>query len=200
MPTRGRSPRRPLPLFGLPLAANFFTLTKGKARTAPCRKSRSGPVWSAFQARGLRRGRTVPPKSQDGQPRPWSSFSADAAPGDKPPADADACEIAARAEAARCEAGRRSCCKLPAARPARGASGRGRDIPESNTAPSSRADIASVASQSVTEFVEPEKTPRKPAGLCAGASSVSREIYTISRGDVSRGCRARVSRKFRARF
>jgi hypothetical protein len=44
-----------------------------------------------------------------------------------------------------------------------------------------------LASQNVQE-----KRPVKLAGLCAGASSVSREIYTISRGTFPRGQESRV--------
>ena len=51
---------------------------------------------------------------------------------------------AAPAAAARCEAGRRNCCNDPAARFPRAASGRAPDNPDSNTAPSNRADIAFV--------------------------------------------------------
>src|ERR1019366_8761025 len=70
-------------------------------------------------------------------------ISADAAPGDNSRAPVAASGIAARAAADGCEAVSRNCCKALVARPARGASSLARDTPESNTAPSSRADIAS---------------------------------------------------------
>src|SRR5579862_3593481 len=112
------------------------------------------------------------------QPLPLDNVSAGAAPGDSWPTDAAACEDAAREVAARCEAESRSCCRLPAARPARGASARARDIRESNTAPSIRADIASSSlAIRVNRRFRREKRPVKrrdfaPGGLvCQGKST-----------------------------
>jgi len=129
-----------------------------------------------------------------------SRVSAGAAPGGSWPAGADACESAARAVAARCEAVSRSCCRLPAVRPAREANGRARDIRESNTALSNRADIASSSlAVRVNRRFRREERPVKQAGLCSRASSVSRKISTISRGVVSGPGKRRFGREFRAR-
>jgi len=147
MPTRGRSPRRPLPLFRLPF--------EGRARQA-----KRCPTADLIQV----------------------NFSAGAAPGDSRSAYAAACENAARAEAARCGVGHRSYCKFPAASPARGASGRGRDIRGSNTGPSSRADIASLPRSSSVEFVEQEKRPENQRDcapvllVCQGESLLLVEV------------------------
>ena len=135
-------PGRPLSLF--PSRINALLAWKRPERRRSIR-SRSGPVCLCLCSEGLRRGRDRFARTETIQPLPWGKFSAGAAPGDSSPADAGACESAVRAVAARCGAGRRNCCKSPAARPARGASGRARDIPESNTAPSIRADIASLS-------------------------------------------------------
>jgi len=111
-------------------------------------------------------GRDVLAAEVAGDSRSWGrgvvrgSFSADAGPGDSSRAAGVASESAARGAAARCEAARRSCCKIPAAGPPRAASGLARDTPDSNTAPSNRADIASsFASQKKWE------TPRKTGGI-----------------------------------
>lgn len=58
-------------------------------------------------------------------------------------ADAASSEILAATAAEHCATARRSCCKFPAVCPRRAASARARDIPDSNTAPSNPADIAS---------------------------------------------------------
>jgi hypothetical protein len=105
------------------------------------------------------------------------NISADALTGDDPRAAGAASGSAARGAAARYEAARRSCCMCPAASPARAASDPARDTPDSNTAPSNREDIASSRLAKCLE-----RTAPKLAGLCAGPSSVSRGIYTISRG------------------
>ena len=131
------------------------------------------------------------------QPWPVGRFSADAARGDSSIGHGAACGNAAQAEAARCEGERRNCCRFPVEYPGRGANGRARDTPELNTAPSSRADIASlVSSQShlagrkrtrVPASMWNQPRPVELAGLCAVASSVSSGIYTISRGTYARG-------------
>jgi len=116
-------------------------------------------------------------------------------PGDSSPADADAYGSAAQAVAARCEAVRRNCCNDPEARFRRAASGRAPDNPDSNTAPSNRADIAFVclakptapAAEGRTIATEAPRRAKAPklAGLCARGSSESRRIYTISSGAVA---------------
>ena len=63
---------------------------------------------------------------------------------DGSPAHAAASGSAAPGAAVRCEAVRRNCCNDPEARSPRAASGRAPDNPDSNTAPSNRADIAFV--------------------------------------------------------
>ena len=60
------------------------------------------------------------------------------------PAHAAASGSAAPGAAVRCEGVRRNCCNDPEARSPRAASGRAPDNPDSNTAPSNRADIAFV--------------------------------------------------------
>jgi hypothetical protein len=98
-----------------------------------------------------------------GQPLPIGDFSADAAPDDSLRARAAACGIAARAAEAHYEAERRNCCRFPVACPARAASGLAQDIPESNTAPSSRADIAS---SSLTVSMIRRKSNEKRRQVC----------------------------------
>ena len=207
MPTSGRSPRRPLPPFCSPHSNNSVHAAQGKGPKSPD-ELEAVRARSAFKSwRGRRRGRdrvahAPGRRDPDAAVRSRStSVSAGAAPGDSWPADAGACGSAARAVAARCEAVNRSCCKFPAARPARAASSRARDIRESNTAPSNRADIASSSlAVRVNRIFRREKRPVKQAGLCAGRSSVSRGIYTISRGMVSGACDERFSRAFVARI
>jgi hypothetical protein len=109
------------------------------------------------------------------------NLSADARAVDDPRAAGAASGISVREAAARYEAARRSCCMCPAASPARAASDPARDTPDSNTAPSNREDIAS---SRLAKCLRRNATV-KLAGLCAVASSVSREIYTISRGTLS---------------
>jgi hypothetical protein len=160
MPTRGRSPRRPLPLLARP-APRKKHAHQGKARTAPMCSEPCGPgLPLPLKCEGC--GGDEPLRfCRNGQPLPWGKLSGGAAPGDSSPAAAAAYGNAAQAGAARCGAGRRNCCRFPAARPARGASGRARDIPESNTAPSNRADIASVClTVSVSRIGGTGKTPQ----------------------------------------
>lgn len=64
--------------------------------------------------------------------------------GDGSPANAAASGSAVPGAAGRCEAVPRNCCNDPEARFPRAASGRAPDNPDSNTAPSNRADIAFV--------------------------------------------------------
>ena len=116
---------------------------------------------------------------------------------------ADGCSARAAASgsaapeaAARCEAVRRNCCNDPEARFPRAASGRAPDNPDSNTAPSNRADIAFVCLAKPTAPTTEGKAipPKRPdckkrqelAGLCAGGPSESRQIYTISSGTVAK--------------
>ena len=111
------------------------------------------------------------------------------------PAHAAAFGSAAPEAAVRCEAVRRSCCNDPEARFPRAANGRAPDNPDSNTAPSNRADIAFVCLAKPTAPAAEGRTiaakaPRlakapKLAGLCAWGSSESRRIYTISCGAVA---------------
>jgi hypothetical protein len=124
-----------------------------------------------------------------------SGSTAGVRPGDSSPADADASGSAAQAAAARCEAVRRNCCNDPEARFRRGASGRAPDNPDSNTAPSNRADIAFVCLANPRprrrggERLPPKRPDSKApklAGLCACGSSESRRIYTISCGAVAK--------------
>lgn len=99
---------------------------------------------------------------------------------------------AVRAGVERSEVGRRNCRKTPEPCSPRGTSALVQDIRGSNIAPSNRADVASdCLTESIgrwkAEARPPPSTsirirPVKQAELCAGASSVSRKIYTISRG------------------
>jgi hypothetical protein len=98
------------------------------------------------------------------QPWPVGRFSADAARGDSSIGHGAACGNAAQAEAARCEGERRNCCRFPVEYPGRGANGRARDTPELNTAPSSRADIASLFPRSHTWPAESEQECRQACG------------------------------------
>ncbi len=70
-------------------------------------------------------------------------LSAGARSGDNWPSAGAAYGSAAGAAAARCGAARRNCRISPVARPAHAASALARNIPDSNTAPSNREDIAS---------------------------------------------------------
>ena len=98
------------------------------------------------------------------------------------PAHAAASGSAAPEAAVRCEALRRSCCNDPEARSPRAASGRAPDNPDSNTAPSNRADIAFVClakprprrrKEKRTPPKRPDcKTPRT-GGDCAPEALVS---------------------------
>ena len=161
MPTSGRSPHRPL-LFS---AISSFVIScprgvrpsseKGPGRPEIlgigaglcgccfCGGAAAGtkPV-PEFRNRSSRCQfwRSAPPGPRDPCAK---KFSADAATADSSRADAAASGIATRAAAARCEVARRNCCTSPAAHPRRAASGLARDTPESSTAPSNRADIAS---------------------------------------------------------
>ena len=106
--------------------------------------------------------------------------------------------IAAPAAAARCGAARRNGRNAPAALPESAANGRARRTPDSNTAPSHRADIASflsprrnfVGRQREGERIaagSPRTKPRQLrelARLCAGDNCVSTNLSTISRGAV----------------
>jgi hypothetical protein len=69
-------------------------------------------------------------------------LSAGARSGDNWPSAGAAYGSAAGAAAARCGAARRNCRISPVARPAHAASALARNIPDSNTAPSNREDIA----------------------------------------------------------
>jgi hypothetical protein len=96
--------------------------------------------------------------------RPVRGFSADAAPGDNSTEHGAACGNAGRAAVARCEAERRSCCRVPVAYPAREANGHAPDTPESNTAPSSRADIASCFPRSHRRPADRRRKHRQACG------------------------------------
>jgi hypothetical protein len=112
------------------------------------------------------------------------------------PTHAAASGSAAPGAAVRCEGVRRNCCNDPEARSPRAASGRAPDNPDSNTAPSNRADIAFVclAKPRPRRRKEKRMPPKRPdcknaknwRGLCAGGPSESRQIYTISSGTVAR--------------
>lgn len=122
------------------------------------------------------------------------------APDDIRRAASGASENAARAAAARDAEARRNCCRFPAAQTPPAASDRARDIPDSGIARSSRAGIASLfrlarsrdepAAQKLRPSPQSKSResnrPVKPTGLCAGPSSVSREIDTITSGMLSR--------------
>jgi hypothetical protein len=96
--------------------------------------------------------------------------------------DAAAFGSAAQAAAARCEEVRRNYCNDPVAHFRRAASGRAPDNPDSNTAPSNRADIAFVCLANPTALAaEGERLPPKHPDLqkrqnwrdCALAALVS---------------------------
>jgi hypothetical protein len=117
---------------------------------------------------------------------------------------------AVRAGVEHSEVGRRNCHKTPEPRSPRETSALVQDIRGSNIAPSSRADVASdCLTESIgrwkAEARPPPSTsigirPVKQAALCAGASSVSRKIYTISRGRLPRMGKFRTRRHFRRSF
>jgi hypothetical protein len=98
------------------------------------------------------------------------------------PTHAAASGSAAPGAAVRCEGVRRNCCNDPEARSPRAASGRAPDNPDSNTAPSNRADIAFVClakprprrrKEKRTPPKRPDcKTPRT-GGDCAPEALVS---------------------------
>jgi hypothetical protein len=148
------------PFSAVPLAGKNARHTRERPGRPRCVQGRTGPVClcrsSARAAAGTKPYRFC----RNGEPLPWEKFSGGAAPADSSPAAAAACGIAVRAGAAHCGAGRRNCCRFPAARPARGASGRARDIRESNTAPSNRADIASVPHSQREPKLWNRKTPQ----------------------------------------
>lgn len=122
------------------------------------------------------------------EPRPIGGFSGDAAPGDNSTGHGAACGNAARGAAAHCEAVRRNCCRFPVAYPARGANGHARDTPESNTAPSSQADIASSFPRSHGGPANTEQKCRQACGTenaplnwrdCAPGPLVCQEKYIL---------------------
>jgi hypothetical protein len=115
---------------------------------------------------------------------------------DGSPTRAGASESAAQVAAGRCEAVRHSCCNDPEARFRRATSGHAPDNPDSNTAPSNRADIAFVclakpaarAAEGKAIAARAPHTTKAPklARLCSCGSSESRRIYTISSGAVAK--------------
>jgi hypothetical protein len=178
MPTSGRSPHRPLPPSSLPFRKCEIARVRTKKPEPPkCVRRRSGPGFQ-LPAQSPSKGRGGDKTDSEipgrGQPLPIGKFSAGLALGDSLQAGAAACGIAARAAAARCGVERRNCCRFPVGCPARGASGHARDIPESNTAPSSRADIASFClavrwagrngTKNAGKHVK-RKTPRETGGI-----------------------------------
>jgi hypothetical protein len=95
-----------------------------------------------------------------------SESNAGVRPGDGSPMDAAAFGSAAQAAAARCEEVRRNYCNDPVARFRCAASGRAPDNPDSNTAPSNRADIAFVCLAKPTALAaEGERLPPKRPDL-----------------------------------
>ena len=78
---------------------------------------------------------------------------------------------AAPEAAARCEAVRRNCCNDPEARFPRAASGRAPDNPDSNTAPSNRADIAFVCLAKPRPRRRKEKRYRRSAPTAKNAKN-----------------------------
>lgn len=133
------------------------------------------------------------------------------APDDIRRAASGASENAARAAVARDAEARRNCCRFPAAQTPPAASDRARDIPDSGIARSSRAGIASLfrlarsrdepAAQKLRPSPQSKSResnrPVKRTGLCAVASSVSREIDTISSGGPSKPQSRHPARIFR---
>ena len=122
------------------------------------------------------------------QPWPIGRLSADAAWGDSSTGRGAACGNAAQAAAARYEGERRNCCRFPVEYQGREANGRVRDTPESNTAPSSPADIASPFPRSHGWPAECEQKCRQVCGTkhapsnwrdCAPWRLVCQEEYIL---------------------
>jgi hypothetical protein len=154
-PPTGRSP-----LFALPsqLSPKSHVFERTGQAALVCSEPIHLLIGTAADAGQVRRFRSVI------EPRQFGGLSADAARGDNSTGRGAACGNAERAAAARYEGERRNCCRFPVEYPARGANARARDIPESNTAPSSRADIASLFPRSHGRPAESERKCRQAGG------------------------------------
>lgn len=156
----------PCPLRGLQLENEAVSALRERARKT--RPSRCRPLWPAQMLRP--------------QTHCTKIVSAAAPSGGNWPARAPASGIAARAVAAHCAKARRNSGRSLAAHPAPAASGLAPGTPDSNTAPSSRACIAS--SVCLTSFVPatgrgqswPPNRPVQPLLSCEAGGIVRCQV------------------------